>query len=177
MITFDDIEIRPFRSTDAEQFAQAVRESNHLMHPWMPWSRVEYTVDDALAWFASCDSSRSADSEHQFGIFSTTSGEFLGGVGLNQFNRAHRFCNLGYWVRQSKQKQGIATRAVRAITQYSFREHQLNRIEIVVAIGNVASDATALRAGAVHERMARNRLVLGDAVMDANIYAIVPGGN
>jgi RimJ/RimL family protein N-acetyltransferase len=37
---------------------------------------------------------------------------FYGGIAINQINREHEFGNIGYWVRQSRQRRGIALRAV-----------------------------------------------------------------
>ena len=107
--------------------------------------------------------------------FSTrNSGELLGGAGLNDIRHPHRFCNLGYWVRQSRQRQGIALRCVQALASHAFGSLGLYRVEIVVAVGNLASEGVAVKSGALHEGIARNRLYLQDQPVDAHLFSLVP---
>jgi ribosomal-protein-serine acetyltransferase len=100
----------------------------------------------------------------------------LGGIGLNQFNREHNFCDLGFWVRESRQRQGIASRAARAVTAFGFRELTLTRIEIVIAEGNILSRRVAEKLGATFECVARNRLVSTGVPLAAAVYSLIPDG-
>lgn len=93
---------------------------------------------------------------------------------MNQFNTLHAFCNLGYWVRASRQRQGAALAAVGLLARYAFEELELSRVEIVVAEGNAASIGLARKAGAVHECLARNRLLLRGAPVGAHVFSLVP---
>jgi RimJ/RimL family protein N-acetyltransferase len=63
-----------------------------------------------------------------------------------------------YWVRTSATRRGVATAAVRALTEFAFRETNLVRLEIVVALGNVASHRVAGKVGALREGVAHDRL-------------------
>lgn len=172
-LPFPDLCIRPYQADDAEAFAQAVRESVASVGPWMPWCHAAYTVDEAHAWFALCERERAAGSAFEFGLFDA-GGALLGGAGLNQINRQHNFCNLGYWVRASRQRRGVARGAVRLLAGYGFEELGLTRIEIVIALGNTASEAVALGAGAVREGVARNRLCINGQAQDATMFGLLP---
>ena len=110
----------------------------------------------------------------EFGIFDAATGRFAGGCGLNQFNPLHGYCNLGYWVRQTSQRRGAATEAIRALSAFGFRELSLGRIEIAVATENTASLGAARKAGAVNEGIARNRLRLHDRFTDAHVLSLIP---
>src|SRR5262245_43272518 len=140
--------LRPFQDSDAEAFAEAARESVATVGRWMTWCHSEYTAEEARQWFAVCTQALAEKSAFDFGVFSADGTELLGGAGLNQFNKLRNFCNLGYWVRESQQRQGIATRAVRALANFGFSVLGLTRIEIVVADGNEPSNAVARKAGA-----------------------------
>jgi len=165
--------LRPYTPADAPAFAAAVRESATNLSRWMGWAHEDYSEEDALAWFAACDEGRQEGSSHQFGIFRNE--VFIGGAGLNHFNSLHAFCNLGYWVRASAQRQGAALAAVASVSRYGFDELRQSRIEIVVADGNAPSMAVARKSGAVHECLARNRLVLQGEAVAAHVFALVPG--
>ncbi len=163
---------RPFNTEDAFDFALAVRESYLSLAPWMPWAHPSYSETEALAWFQTCFDEREKGSAYEYGIFSAN-GELLGGCGLNQFNVAHRFCNLGYWVRQTKQRLGAATTAVAALRDVAFKQLNLARIEIVVAEKNTASVGVAKKSRANYECLASNRLLLHGRAVSAHVFSII----
>jgi RimJ/RimL family protein N-acetyltransferase len=140
----------------------------------MPWCHVGYTDKVALEWFALCRQSREAKTAYEFGIFSEDGTEFLGGAGLNEVKQQHGVCNLGYWVRQSKHRQKIASRCVQALSQYAFEALLLYRAEIVVAVGNLPSEGVARKSGALFECVARNRLFIHEQSVPASVFSLVP---
>jgi ribosomal-protein-serine acetyltransferase len=173
-LTFEGLEIRPFLSTDAPAFVAAVLESTDTVGRWMPWCSNTYSEREALEWFAVCEAAQSAGSAFDFGVFCQDTGELFGGAGLNQIMPQHRFCNLGYWVRQSRQRQGIALRCVKALASHAFVKLLLHRVEIVVAVGNHKSEALAIKAGALRECIARNRLFIHNQPVSAHVFSLVP---
>ena len=174
MFSVGQFQFRPFAKDDAHAFAAAVRESNATVGKWMSWAHAGYTESDALSWFVQCDSDRASGASYEFGIFDTESRVLIGGCGLNQFNTANGFCNLGYWVRESWQRKRAALSAIQALTSYAFSELGQGRIEIVVAAGNEPSLAVAIKAGAARECMAGNRLKLRGRFTDAYLLSLVP---
>jgi ribosomal-protein-serine acetyltransferase len=81
---------------------------------------------------------------------------------------------LGYWVRSSRHKQGIATRATKLLIHYGIKDLKLNRIEILAAVENLASRRTVEKAGGVQEAILRHRIALPDKIHDAVLFSIVP---
>lgn len=173
-LAFAGLVLRPFSESDAEEFTAAARESVATVGRWMPWCASNYSIHRALEWFTACRLGRDAGTAFEYGIFCQESGAFLGGAGLNDIRQQHRFCNLGYWVRQSRQRQGIASRCVPALAAHAFRRLGLQRVEIVVAVGNLASEGVAVKCGAWREGVARNRLYINDAPVSAHVFSLVP---
>jgi RimJ/RimL family protein N-acetyltransferase len=176
LLLADDYVLRPLVPADAPAMAAAVRESMASLGPWMQWAHASYDDADALAWIAFCDAARADGSAHEFGIFRADGRRYVGAAGLNQFNRLHGFCNLGYWVRTSAQGQGAALAAIRALSRFAFEHLGQSRVEIVVADGNLPSLGVARKAGAVHECLARNRLNLHGRPVAAHVLSLVPPG-
>jgi RimJ/RimL family protein N-acetyltransferase len=168
------IGIRRFRSEDVPLLFAAVRESVPEVAPWMPWCHPDYSMEESAAWVQSREEAWTGHIAFDFVIFEPDTGSFLGSVGLNQLNAGNRFANLGYWVRTSATKRGIATAAVRMGAGFGFERLGLQRIEIVVAAGNTASLRVAEKAGAVREGLLRNRLRLRDRAVDAFMHSLVP---
>ncbi len=173
-IKYQGMILRPFESRDAEGFATAARESVATVGVWMPWCVADYSATLALDWFAACDAAHVANTGFDVGVFAED-GELLGGVGLNQFNRLHNFANLGYWVRASKQRQGVCLRAAQALANHGFSELGFGRIEIIIAEGNEPSNAVARKLGAVFEGYARNRLMIRGVPVTALVYSLIAG--
>lgn len=166
--------LRPLLPADADALSTAALESLATVGRWMPWCTPDYTPARALEWIDHCTQARADQSAYEFGIFDADGNELFGLAGLNQFNRLHNFCNLGYWVRESRQRQGVAVAAVRRLAEFGFQELGQTRIEIVVAAGNTGSEAVARKVGAHFEGMARNRLQLADGPVAAAVYSLIP---
>ncbi|NML15713.1 GNAT family N-acetyltransferase [Azohydromonas caseinilytica] len=166
--------LRPFEERDAADFVQAARESLETAGAWLPWCHAGYNEDEARTWFRNCHVNARARNTFEFGVFATNGEHFLGSAGLNYIDWPNRCANLGYWVRQSRQRQGIATACVAALSEFGFRNLGLHRIEIVVAVGNEPSAAVARKSGALFEGIARNRLFLHGAPVAARVYSLVP---
>ena len=168
--------IRPFEAGDADEFVRATHESIETVGKWMSWCTPSFNREQAMGWFATCDQDRAAGRAFDMGIFCATTGQLLGGAGINQLSPHHRYGNIGYWVRQSRQGCGIARQAVALLCDFGFQQLGLFQLEIVMGIGNSASEDVAIAAGAAFECRARNRIFLHGQPIDALIYSLVPSG-
>ena len=67
----------------------------------------------------------------------------------------------------------MGARATRLAARFGFEQLGLQRIEIVAAVDNLASQRVAEKAGARHEGLARKRLLIRGLAHDAMIYSLV----
>lgn len=169
-----DLCIRPFRKSDGPAFVEAVRESLSTVGVWMSWCTERFAIEDAEAWFAFCNEKLETGAAYDLGAFSKDDRKLLGGIAVNQINRIQNFGNIGYWVRQTCQRQGIATRAVQSIAAYGFGHLKLTRLEIVAPELNAASRGVAEKVGAVFECIARNRVIVHGKAQPAAVYSLIP---
>lgn len=167
--------LRPWRDTDVAELHTAVQESVASVGRWLPWCRAEYDMQRAKAWTAHCHETWRTGTQFAFAVRDAASGELLGGCGLNQLNPLHRSANLGYWIRASRQGQGVAAAAARLVARFGFIELGLIRVEIVTLPDNRASRRVAEKLGATLEAVARQRLWAWDRAHDAAVYALIPG--
>ncbi|MCY7375149.1 MAG: GNAT family N-acetyltransferase [Pyrinomonadaceae bacterium] len=140
---------------------------------WMPWCHENYTLAESETFVKKVEENWQNEAEFGFAIFDAETNEFLGGVGLNQPNKTHKFYNLGYWIRVSKQNKGAASAATRALAKTAFEDLLINRIEILTAAENIASQKTAEKAGATREGVLRKRLIIGGRNHDAVMFSFV----
>lgn len=170
----DGLCIRPLRLNDAPALALAARESVATAGRWLPWCHGEFELADAESWVRDCADERLAGSGDHMGIFEADGGAYLGGVCINRIDRELNFANLGFWVRQSRQRERIATRAVRIMAAYGFGTLGLTRLEIVAEEGNDGCRRVAERAGAAFEGVFQHQLILRGTVLPAAMYALAP---
>jgi ribosomal-protein-serine acetyltransferase len=164
--------LRTYDLSDAESLSEAAHESVAEVSLWLPWCREQYRNTDAAEWISSRALLRAEGREYHFAIVGI-GGELLGGCGISQINRIHKFGNVGYWVRTSATGRGVATEAVRRLAEFAFQNTDLVRLEIVCAAGNERSGRVAVRAGAIREGVLRKRLLLRGRPVDATMYGLV----
>jgi RimJ/RimL family protein N-acetyltransferase len=162
--------IRRYQLEDDAEVAEAARESLDELQTWMPWCHAGYSIDDSRSWLQIQVPAFDAGSAFEFAI-AAADGSYLGGCGLNQIDRINKRANLGYWVRSSARRRGVATAAVRDIRDWAFANTELIRLEIVIAVGNLASHGVAEKAGAVREGRLHRRLVLHGRAHDATMFS------
>jgi len=169
----DVLLLRPFYLDDAEGLCAAVRASLPELGLWLSWCHPQYTLDDTQAFLEGRADAHTRDGEYAFAMVERQSGRFLGACGINQIEKAARRANLGYWLRTDATRQGYATRATRLVARWACETLGLERIEIVAAVGNKASQAVAERAGASREGIARKRLNVHGEQHDAVVFSLV----
>lgn len=173
-LTGQALVLRPFRLEDAPDIYAAVRQSLAELGKWLSWCHAEFALDDTLNFLRARPDAFRREGEYSFAIVDRQSGEFLGATGLNQVDQSMCRANLGYWLRTSATGKGVATVATRLLAQWAFEALKLQRIEIVAAVGNQASQRVAERAGATREGVARNRLRVHGVPHDAVLYSLIP---
>ena len=162
--------LRPYRPDDASDLYAAARESIAEVYPWLPWCHPDYSIEESRTWTAQCAEQWQEGTAYDFVITDVEDGSFLGGCGMRYISQADRVVNLGYWVRTSRTRQGVASTATRLLARFGFEEQKLNRIEIIAATGNLASQRVALKAGATKEGVLRNRIGVRELVSDTLNY-------
>jgi RimJ/RimL family protein N-acetyltransferase len=101
-------------------------------------------------------------------------GEATGGIGLHTGSDVHRLsAEIGFWLGEAAQGRGIATDAVRAVTEWGFAELGLRRIHGQVFAWNPASVRVLEKAGYVLEGRLRNAVVKDGEVVDLFVLAAV----
>ncbi len=166
--------IRPYRLEDIPDLFQAASESVNEIYPWLPWCHPDYTKEESSTWIHHCLEAWQSGKEHNFVIFELDSGEFAGGGGLNEVDAYHFTANLGYWVRTRFCGKGAASSAARLIAEYGAAHLGYQRMEIIAAVENIASQKAATKAGAHYEGILRNRLNIHGKQHDAAVFSLIP---
>ncbi len=158
---------------DGTEVYEGVRESIPEISPWMGWCHPGYQLEETELWIRQLPDQWKARNHFVF-LIRDREGRFVGTCGLSHPNWLHRLANLGYWIRTSATGNGYATAAAQLVASWGFRELELTRIEIMMAVGNRGSLRVAEKAGAVHEGVLRSRLHVAGKILDAHCFSLVP---
>lgn len=172
MLSDGFITLRPFAADDVDALYDAARESVNEVYPYLPWLHPGFSLADAAATVARAVQDW-AKYQSDFAITDATSGRMLGGCGL-EVDRKYRQGIMGYWVRTSATGKGVTTAAVRVLARYGFEKLGAIRIEIIIALGNMASKRVGEKARAHFDGTLRNRIFQHGTARDAYMYSILP---
>jgi len=165
--------IRRYKLEDDEALFEAATESINEVYPFLPWCHPDYSIEDSRGWLRTIASNWKDKQSYAFAITDADTGRFLGGCGLNTIDE-NPIANLGYWIRTSEIKKGIASEATRGLLNFGFTYLGFIRIEILMSTRNTASQKVAIGASAKLEGKLRNRLQLHGEIHDALLYSLVP---
>lgn len=164
--------IRPYRLEDIDAVYAMADESREHVARWMEWMTPDYSRDHAAKWVEFAIGAWERGDAYEQVIVDET-GALVGSCGLNHLSRQCGVCNLGYWVRASRLGEGAARQAALLLRDFGFDTLGLNRLEIVVAVGNEFSRRVALSTGAVDEGIQGMRIKIGDVAHDAHMHALL----
>ncbi len=105
-------------------------------------------------------------------IHDAATDQVLGSISLFHLDGANSSGEIGYGVASWARGQGVAGRAVTAVSQFGFGELALERIELFHAIENTSSCRVATKAGFVQEGVLRKSYRYADGLLhDEHIHA------
>ena len=167
-IEFGEWQIRSFRTQDAPALAKygnnrAVWRNIWDQHPY------PYGIEDADEWI---QYAMQQSPETIFAIASPR--EAIGCIGmLPQGDVARLSAEVGYWLGEPFWGRGIATGALKALTEYAFAELDLVRLYATVMEWNPPSARVLEKAGYSYEGLMRKSAIKDGQVVDQWLYAIV----
>ncbi len=167
-IQLKQVVIRDFNLTDVESLALNANDKDISLNlrDAFPYP---YTATDAQEWIALVTSMHPSTN---FAL--DVDGKAVGGIGLKMQDDVHRrSAEIGYWLGREYWGRGIATEALKALTEHAFANFDLCRIYAMVFAWNPASSKVLEKAGYVLEGRLRKAIQKEGKMTDALLYASV----
>jgi RimJ/RimL family protein N-acetyltransferase len=139
-----DLVLRPKRPEDVDAITAACQD------PEIPrWTLVPspYTRADAEAFLARSAEEEAAGQSANLLAVDARDGTLLGSFSVMGLDREPGYGEIGYWVAKEARGRGVATRAVRLLSDWAIRELGLTRVEILAHKDNAPSRRVAEKAG------------------------------
>lgn len=162
--------LRCWEPRDARALKEAVDSSLDHLRPWMPWAADEpQTLEQKRELLRGFRGRFDLDQDYVYGILSRDEAEAVGGSGLHTRQGEDSF-EIGYWIRESRIGEGLATEVSAALTRVAFEVCEVDRVEIRVDPPNARSRKVPLKLGYIEEATLRRRLAPGHR--DVVVYSI-----
>lgn len=144
-IDLGDIVVRRLGVDDATRLHEAITASIEHLRPWMPWIRHEPAdVGERVAVIEKWSDSWDDRTDFTMGVIRGE--KVIGGTGLH-LRSGPNVMEIGYWVHPAYVGQGVATRVVRGLVESAFLLDDVNVVQIVHDMANVASRRVAEKCG------------------------------
>ena len=161
--------LRPWRDADVAALVEACQDPEISRWTMVP---SPYRETDALAYLLQRYELIHGGRAAPFAVVEPQ-GRLLGSISLMHVAWKHARAEVGYWLAADARGNGYATRAVRQICGWGFRELGLARIVLYAAIANARSQRVAERAGFTREALLRSYLTGRDGRHDAVAYGLM----
>ncbi len=177
-IVTERLVVRCWEPSDAPLLKAAVDSSLDHLRPWMPWAHDEpQSLEEKVKLLRTFRGRFDLGQDFVYGIFTSDEAEVVGGTGLHTRVGAEAL-EIGYWIRESRVRAGLATEAAAALTRVAFEICGVDRVEIRVDPANEPSAAVPRKLGFAEEARLRRRLTSGEgaAPRDAVIFSLFRDG-
>ncbi|WP_369134378.1 GNAT family N-acetyltransferase [Modestobacter sp. I12A-02662] len=164
--------LRAFADRDAE----VARElSTDPYVPLIGTFPASATTEEALQWIARQRGRWAEGAGFSFAVARADTGRAVGSAGLWLAQLPQGRATAGYAIAPSHRGQGLASAALRALTDFAWTLPALHRIELHIEPWNTGSLRTAERAGFHREGLLRSHQEIGGRRRDMVLHAAVRG--
>ena len=149
---------------------RTIDNQREYLGKWLPFVALTKKLYDTRAFVDAGVKAPEERFEYVFTILKDS--EFVGLIGFNGTDKSNQKTEIGYWLSEAHQKQGIMTKSVAKLCEFAFQELRLNRIQIKCAVGNHPSSKIPKRLGFTLEGIQREgERLTGNVFTDLQIYS------
>jgi ribosomal-protein-alanine N-acetyltransferase len=159
---------------DVPALAGLARTNRDFLAPWEPARTDAYFTEAGQRELIRDALTRHAQGTALPHVILNESGGVAGRITLSGIVRGpFQSCSVGYWVSAADNGRGLATAALRHITQLAFRELGLHRVQAETLLHNVRSQRVLERNGFTRIGMAPGYLRIAGRWQDHYLYQLL----
>ena len=162
--------LRPYREGDEKTLARNLNDSD--VSRFMSIMNYPYKIKDANQWINHCMKMYEVKNKKEIVLAIDINKEVIGAVGLHDISKDHK-AEIGYWITKKYQGRGIASKAVKEVTNFGFHTFKLKRITAHIFSENKASVRVVEKSGYKFEGVLKKYIRKNGKYYDALLYAKV----
>lgn len=165
-----EIELKQLERTDSIDIFETIDSQREYLGKWLPFVEFTKEIADTEKFVDSIVNASEDKFELVFAI--RKQNKFIGLIGFKDTDRSNKKTEIGYWLSEKYQKQGIITKSVDKLCDFAFNKQGINRIQIKCAVDNKSSIKIPQRLGFKFEGIEREgELLTGNIFTDLEIYS------
>jgi len=167
----DDLHLEAIKISHAGPVYELIDRDRHYLRRWLPFVDQTRNRKDTEKYIRLILSPRERSGNAVYTVWYR--GELAGLAGYKDIDSVNHKAEIGYWLAERLQGRGIITRSIRKMIDFAFRNMNMNRIQIKVAVENKKSSAIPTRLGLICEGIERNGEYHTDRYFDLEIYSVL----
>jgi ribosomal-protein-serine acetyltransferase len=165
-----EIELKQLEQSDSIDIFKTIGNQRDYLGRWLPFVALTKELSDTEKFVDSVVNAPEDRFEYVFAIRKCN--EFAGLIGFKNTDRQNKKTEIGYWLSEKYQKQGIVTKSVEKLCDFAFNKLGINRIQIKCAVGNISSKNIPKKLGFKFEGIERQgELLTGNFYTNLEIYS------
>ena len=166
----DEISLHLVSETFTERYVELAEENHEHLGEWLAWPHFCKTQDDFKKFVHNSLHSYADGKSMNCSI--KYRGEIVGNISFNSIDHDLKVAEIGYWLAQKYQGNGIVTRVCKFLIDYAFTTLKLEKIQISAAEHNISSRAVCERLGLQLEGIITNQEKIAGKILNHAIYGI-----
>ena len=171
-ITVDnEITLRLPEVADAEALYSLVMQNRAHLETFLFWVPYYNTLADATKFIR--ESQENAKNKSGLHLVIVKNEMIVGCIGFVSISGLHDKAEIGFWLSQEHEKQGIVTKSAKALIDFGFKTLGLHRIELLAATGNDKSQKIAEKLGFTKEGCLSGAHKVQGRYLDLYLYSLL----
>ncbi|OYD46838.1 hypothetical protein CHU00_05775 [Sphingobacterium cellulitidis] len=155
-----NLSLKALVESDAIRMFNIIDTQREYLGEWLPFVQFTNKIEDSKGFVEMAMNNRKIKKDYVYKI--CLEDRMIGLIGTKEIDLINKNTELGYWLSQDFQNQGIMTKSVQALIQELYEELKLERIQICCAVGNEKSINIPKRLGFKLEGTKRNGEWIGN---------------
>jgi ribosomal-protein-serine acetyltransferase len=165
-----EIELKQLEQSDSRDIFKTIDSQREYLGKWLPFVAFTKEISDTEKFVDSVINAPEDRFEYVFTI--RKENEFIGLIGFKDTDKLNKKTEIGYWLSERFQKQGIVTKSVEKLCDFAFNKQKINRVQIKCAVKNRPSINIPRKLGFKFEGIERDgELLTGNIFTDLEIYS------
>ena len=165
-----DIVLRQLEKADAVDIFNTIDSQREYLGKWLPF--VELTKELSFTQGFVDATVEAPEDQREYTFTIRKNNVFIGLIGFKDTDRVNKKTEIGYWLSNNQQGNGIITKSVVKLCEFAFHKLEMNRVQIKCAVGNTPSKKVPQRLGFTFEGIERHgELLTGGKFTDLEVYS------
>lgn len=155
----------------SRELFELVHHNKNYLSTWLPWVERMQDVTFIENYFHSYQVQHQNGTATAFVILENN--KIIGRIGIYKIDVQNKIGEIGCWIGEQWQTQGIATKSCKKLIEYGFNTLDLNRIEIKCGSGNYKSMRIPQLLNFNCEGTLREAELIGDKFIDLKLFSLL----